>query len=133
MLFMVTAGCSLQWTAVAAAIGPSSLIVWVLGGFGMFLPLSVCVVVLAARYPDEGGLYVWSKRAFGPLAGFLTGWTYWASTLPYFPALLYFAAGNAAFIAGSHATALTRAPAYFIAVALAGLTLATVVNVYGLE
>ena len=55
---------------------------------------------LSSRYPEEGGLYVWSKRAFGPFAAFLTGWTYWGSNLPYFPALLYFAAANALFIGG---------------------------------
>ena len=27
-LFMVTAGCSVQWATTAAAAGPSSLIVW---------------------------------------------------------------------------------------------------------
>jgi hypothetical protein len=29
-LFMVTASCTLQWTAAAAAIGPSSLVIWLL-------------------------------------------------------------------------------------------------------
>jgi amino acid transporter len=132
-LFFVVACSNLQWVATAAATGASAIVVWIIGGLAMFAPLSIAVVFLSSHHPDEGGLYVWSKRAFGPFAGFLTGWTYWASTLPYFPALLYFAAGNAAFVAGSHATALTHAPVYFIAVALAGLTLATVVNVYGLE
>jgi len=132
-LFFVVASSNLQWVATAAATGASAIVVWIIGGLAMFAPLAIAVVFLSSHHPDEGGLYVWSKRAFGPLAGFLTGWTYWASTLPYFPALLYFAAGNAAFIAGSHATALTHAPAYFIAVALAGLTMATIVNVYGLE
>ena len=34
-LFLVTAGCTLQWTATAAAIGPNSLLVWLLGGLTM--------------------------------------------------------------------------------------------------
>jgi hypothetical protein len=55
-LFMVTAGCSLQWTATAAATGPSSLIVWLFGVIGMFLPISVSVVFLSAAYPEEDGL-----------------------------------------------------------------------------
>ena len=55
-LFMVTAGCSLQWTATAAATGPSSLIVWLFGVVGMFLPISISVVFLSAAYPEEGGL-----------------------------------------------------------------------------
>ncbi|HYL26839.1 MAG TPA: APC family permease [Candidatus Nitrosotalea sp.] len=133
VLFFVVAGSNLQWVATAAAAGASSIPVWIIGGFAMFLPLSIAVVFLASQIPDEGGLYVWSKRAFGPFAGFITGWTYWASNLPYFPALLYFAAGNALFISGSNGGPLSASPAYFIVVALAGLTLATVVNVYGLQ
>ncbi|MGA8533119.1 MAG: APC family permease [Candidatus Tumulicola sp.] len=132
-LFFVVAGSNLQWVATAAAAGPSSLVVWVLGAFAMFVPLSICVVYLTSRYPEEGGMYVWSKRAFGPFAGFFTGWTYWASNLPYFPALLYFAAGNALFASGSNGGALGLSPWYFIGVSIFGLTLATVVNVLGLD
>lgn len=133
VLFFVVAGSNLQWVATAAAAGPSSLAVWLIGCLAMFVPLSIAVVFLSAHYPDEGGLYVWSKRAFGPLAGFITGWMYWASNLPYFPALLYFAAGNALFIAGARGRMLSASPLYFIAVALSGLTIATLTNVYGLR
>jgi glutamate:GABA antiporter len=133
VLFFVVAGSNLQWVATAAAAGPSSLPVWLIGCLAMFVPLAIAVVFLSSHLPDEGGLYVWSKRAFGPFAGFITGWTYWASNLPYLPALLYFAAGNALFIGGTNGGALSGSPAYFIAVALAGLALATIVNVYGLQ
>ncbi len=133
VLFFVVAGSNLQWVATAAAAGASSIPVWAIGILAMFAPLSIAVVFLSSHYPDEGGLYVWSKRAFGPFAGFITGWTYWTSNLPYFPALLYFAAGNALFIGGSNGGALSASPAYFIAVAIAGLALATIVNIYGLQ
>ena len=133
VLFFVVAGSNLQWVATAAAAGPSSVGVWILGGLAMFVPLAICVVSLTQRYPDEGGLYVWSKRAFGPFAGFFTGWTYWTSNLPYFSALLYFAAGNALFISGGSGGAWALSPWYFIGVALFGLTLATVVNVLGFD
>ncbi len=133
VLFFIVASANLQWVAAAAAAGPSSLSVWLIGGAAMFVPLAVVVVSLSRRYPEEGGLYVWSQRAFGPFAGFITGWTYWASNLPYFPALLYFAAGNALFMAGSRAGALHAGPRYFIAFSFAGLSLATVVNLYGLR
>jgi glutamate:GABA antiporter len=133
VLFFVVAGSNLQWVATAAAAGASSIPIWILGCFAMFVPLSIAVVFLSSHHPDEGGMYVWSKVAFGPFAGFITGWTYWASNLPYFPALLYFAAGNALFIGGTNGGALSGSPFYFIAVSIAGLALATVVNVYGLE
>jgi amino acid transporter len=133
ILFFVVAGSNLQWVATAAAAGPSSIVVWVIGCLAMFVPLSICVVYLTSRHPDEGGMYVWSKRAFGPFAGFFTGWTYWTSNLPYFSALLYFAAGNALFVSGGSGGALALSPWYFIGVAIFGLTLATVVNILGLD
>lgn len=133
VLFFVVAGSNLQWVATAAADGASSIPVWLIGALAMFAPLSIAVVFLASQYPDEGGMYVWAKRAFGPFAGFITGWTYWASNLPYFPALLYFAAGNALYIAGAKGGSFSASPPYFITFAIAGLTLATVVNIYGLQ
>lgn len=133
VLFFVVAGSNLQWVAAAAAAGPSSLSIWLIGCAAMFVPLSIAVIFLSRLIPDEGGLYVWSKRAFGPFAGFMTGWMYWASNLPYFPALLYFAAGNALYVGGSRGSALAAAPLYFITFALFGLTLAAVLNIYGLR
>src|ERR1700719_2263632 len=112
-LFFVIVCSNLQWVATAAAAGPSSLPVWLAGVLAMFLPLSICVVYLSAHYPEEGGFYVWSKRAFGPFAGFVTGWMYWTSNLPYFPALLYFLAGNALFI-GHGSGSYGDTPLYFI-------------------
>jgi len=131
-LFFVVATTNLQWIATAAAGGPSSLVVWVIGGLALFVPLAIAVVFLSSRYPEAGGLYAWSKRAFGPAAGFMTGWTYWTGTVIYFPGLLYFTAGNALYLGGS-ASAAHGSPAYYIVAALAALTIATIVNIVGLE
>jgi amino acid transporter len=130
-LFMVTAGCTLQWTATAAATGPSSLIVWVFGGIGMFLPIGVSVVFLSSRYPDEGGLYAWSKRAFGPFAGFMTGWAYWSGTLAFLPSVLYFIAGSA-LLSSPRISSADATPAYFITFSVVTLFVTAVLNVRGL-
>jgi amino acid transporter len=133
LLFLVTAGTNLQWVATAAAGGASSLFVWLIGVLVMLLPLGLCVASMASRHPEEGGLYVWTKIAFGDFAGFLTGWAYWMSNLPYFPAVLYFAAGNLLYAGGDRWTGLSGSAPYFIAVSLAGLAFATFVNLVGLE
>jgi len=132
-LFFVVACTNLQWVATAAAAGASSLPVWLIGCAAMFVPLSIVVMHLSRRFPDEGGMYVWSKRAFGPFGAFITGWTYWCSNLPYFPALLYFTAGNALFIAGGRAAGLEASPSYYITVSLIAFAVATLVNVFGLD
>jgi len=133
VLLFVTTGTNLQWVAAAGAAGPSALTIWVLGAFAMFIPLAACVIEMTSRHPEEGGLYVWSRTAFGPFAGFITGWTYWCSNLPYFPGLLYFAAGNLLFVGGERMRALSTSGAYFIGFSLFGLALATLLNVFGLE
>ena len=133
VLYLITTGINLQWVATAAAAGPSSIAVWLLAFVVMAVPLSFTVVEMSSRYPQEGGMYVWSKRAFGDFAAFMTGWTYWMSNLPYFPGVLYFAAGNALYIAGDRLRGLSGSPAYFIIAALVGLALGLVPNFFGLQ
>jgi amino acid transporter len=132
-LYYSVTGFSLRWIATAAAAGPSSLVIWVIAALGFFVPLVFSVLELSSRYPEEGGIYVWSKRAFGPFAAFITGWTYWGSNLPYFPGLLYFGAANVLFIGGPSWQSLTSNSTYFIAVATVGLTIAVTMNVVGLN
>ena len=38
------------------------------------LPTALMVGELASALPEEGGYYVWVKRALGPFAGFVEGW-----------------------------------------------------------
>ena len=132
-LFYIVTGFSLRWIATAAAAGPSALVIWVIAALGLFLPLVLTVLELSSRYPEEGGVYVWSKQAFGPFAAFITGWTYWGSNLPYFPGLLYFAAANALYIGGPSWQALSANSTYFIVISTIGLAVAVTMNVVGLN
>jgi amino acid transporter len=133
LLFYVVTVFSLRWIATAATIGPSALVVWVIAAVGLFLPLVFTVLELSARYPDEGGIYVWAKVAFGPLAGFMSAWTYWTANLPYFPGLLYFAAGNLLFVGGAGWQSLSTNSTYFIVFSLLALAGALVMNIVGLD
>jgi amino acid transporter len=131
LLYYVVTGFSLRWVAVAAAAGPSSLVIWIIAALGFFVPLVFCVLELSSRYPEEGGIYVWSKRAFGPFAAFITGWTYWGSNLPYLPGLLYYAAANALFMGGPAWQSWSSNSTYFIAVSMTGLAVTVAMNVVG--
>jgi glutamate:GABA antiporter len=132
VLFLVAAVVGLRWITTAAAAGPSSLVVWAVAFAAFFVPLAVTVIDLSRRYPEEGGLYVWVKHAFGDFAGFVAGWMYWCSNLVYLPGLLYFSAANALYIGGSSWQSLSASAPYFIAVSLGGLGLALWLNVVGL-
>ncbi|HEY4960705.1 MAG TPA: APC family permease [Terriglobales bacterium] len=133
VMFYVVTTLSLRWIPVAASVGPSSIVIWIVGLLTIFVPLALCVMELSSRYPQEGGLYLWTKRAFGDFPAFLTGWIYWTSNLPYFPAVLYFAASNALYVGGTRWNAWQVSPAYFIGFSFFGVGLALGLNVVGLN
>jgi len=133
LLFYVVTGVSLRWIATAAAAGPSSIVIWIGAWLAFYTPLALSVIELSSRYPNEGGLYVWSKRAFGDFSGFMAAWTYWTSNLPYFPAVLYFAASNILFMRQAQWSHLSANPNFYIVFALVTLAAATLLNVVGLD
>src|SRR3984957_11091648 len=128
VLFYVVTGVSLRWIATAAAAGPSSIVIWIGAWLTFYTPLALSVIELSSRYPNEGGLYVWSKRAFGDFSGFMAAWTYWTSNLPYFPAVLYFAASNILFVRQAQWAHLSSNATFYIAFALVALAVATFLN-----
>lgn len=132
-LFYVVVSLGLRWTATAAAAGPSILVVWIAGLIFFFIPLAATVMELSERYPQEGGIYVWSREAFGDFAGFITAWTYWMSNLPYFAGALYFGAASALLAFGPRAQTLAANPLYFITFAVVALTVVTLLNIRGIE
>jgi amino acid transporter len=133
VLFYVITGISLRWIATAAAAGPSSIVIWIGAWLCFYTPLALSVLELSSRYPNEGGLYVWSKRAFGDFSGFMSAWTYWTSNLPYFPAVLYFAASNVLFMRQSAWEHLSKNATFYIVFSLLTLSAATLMNVVGLD
>jgi amino acid transporter len=133
ILFYLVTVMSLRWIATAAAAGPSSIVIWIAGCVAYFVPLVFCTLELSSRYPEEGGIYIWTKRAFGEAAGFMTGWLYWAANFVYYPGLLYFAAGNSLFIGGDRWQHLANNRIYFIVFALGGLALGLALNIVGLN
>jgi amino acid transporter len=132
-LFYVVSGLSVRWTAMAAAAGPSVLVVWVAALTCFFVPLAASVMELSSRHPDEGGLYVWTREAFGGFSGFIAAWTYWMSNLPYFPGVLYFGAASVLFAFGARGQALAASPGYYVAFAVTWLGIITLLNIRGVD
>jgi glutamate:GABA antiporter len=133
VLFNIAAIVALRWLSMAAQIGPSSLVMWLLGLIGFFIPLALAVLELSARVPGEGGLYLWSKTAFGDMHGFIAGWTYWISNLTYLPSMLLFSAGIFLHIGGSQWQAHSNDSHYNLVYCLLVLWTATLLGVIGLE
>ena len=131
VLMNVVAVVGLRWIARGARAGPPSVTLWMLAWIAFFVPLAVSVSSLARRYPDQGGVYVWVRRACGPTHGFICGWCLWVNNLFYFPSVLLFGAAN--FAAMGNWQALGASRWYSIAFVLAGIWLTAGINVVGLR
>jgi glutamate:GABA antiporter len=133
LLFNIAAVLGPRWIAAAAHNGTSSISLWVLAAILFFLPTALIVAELSTRFPHEGGLYIWSKEAFGEFHGFLAGWTYWVYTFFYFPGLLFASAAMAAYVGGGRGAPLAQDRVFLLIVSIAMLSLAVWLNIIGLN
>jgi glutamate:GABA antiporter len=88
VLWNIVTVVGFRWVAVAAHTGPGSLLLWISAGLLFFVPSALVITGLSRRYPEEGGLYVWTRELFGPWHGFFCGACYFLSNLFYLPTLL---------------------------------------------
>lgn len=98
VLMNIAAIIGLRWLPIAAGYGASAISLWVLAALLFFIPLGLVSTELATAWPDEGGLYVWTKHAYGERPAFLVSWFYWINSFFYLPSLLTFIAVTLAFL-----------------------------------
>ena len=67
----------LSWVGVAAKLGPSHVVYWLLAVVLFYAPSAVVVIHLVGKMPLEGGLYQWAKIGFSDRMGFLVAWNLW--------------------------------------------------------
>jgi amino acid transporter len=128
----IVAVVGLRWIARSARVGAPSVTLWILAWLLFFLPLAAAVIELSSRYPEQGGLYAWTRRAFGPVHGFICGWCLWVNNLFYFPSLLLFAAANLLLLFGPAFGGLADTRAYSVSFVLIVLWALVGVNIIGL-
>ncbi|HUL79841.1 MAG TPA: amino acid permease [Vicinamibacteria bacterium] len=85
--------------ASLAPHGRSSLVGWLFTATGALL-LATVFAALSRAFPKDGGPYVFTRAAFGELAGFVVAWGYWVSVW----------VGNAAIATGAVSYTSTLAP-----------------------
>ena len=92
-LFTVCAILVIDQLAAAASIGTSSIFWWVFTLFLFFIPYALISAELGAAYPEEGGIYAWVRRAYGPRWGARTSWLYWINVALWMPSVYVLFAG----------------------------------------
>ncbi len=127
-LFAITCIVGTRWIAAAAHAGPGSVTLWLLTAVFFVVPLAFAVASLAVKYPQSGGLYLWTRNDFGPSHGFICFWLYWMSLAVWFPsaALFYMSAAL-------HAVGLPVTRPYVLPAALAAILVALGTNLVGMK
>ena len=129
--FLIAALVNLNSVPVVANAGPVALVLWVAGFFLFFIPQAIAVLEFSKRAPQEGGIYVWNKKAWGDFHGFVSGWAYWVNNIFYVPTLLFYIIGFILYIGGSKTASLATNPFFMMSVSLALLWIITYLNIRG--
>ncbi len=62
----IVAVVGLRWISRSARLGAPSVSLWILAWVVFAIPLAVALIELSSRHPEQGGIYAWVRRAFGP-------------------------------------------------------------------
>ena len=133
VFFDICAIISLRWIAAAAHAGPGSLVLWLIAAIFFFLPSAVIVAGLSRLFPEEGGIYIWTKRAFGDQHAFLCGWFYFISTVLYLPSLTLAGISMTAYAFGDLGQSFEVNRAFAVPVTLVVLWAAFAANFFGIK
>ncbi|MEE4219184.1 MAG: APC family permease [Xanthomonadales bacterium] len=85
VLYVISALLFLDQLTAAASVGPQSIFWLLLIALIYVTPYIMIVTELATAYPNEGGIYDWVMRAFGPKAGAHISWLYWINMMLFVP------------------------------------------------
>jgi glutamate:GABA antiporter len=93
-LFAVSAMITLDTVATSSALGVESITLFVLFAAIFFLPYGLITAELGSGWPEEGGIYVWVREAYGQRWGTFTAWLYWVNVAYWAPAVFVIFAGT---------------------------------------
>src|SRR5256884_5747677 len=133
ILFNLVAVLGLRHLGTTAKFGPGSLLMWLIAAVFFFIPQGLAVMELSSRFPKEGGIYFWTKRALGEGHGVLCGWCNWFNNVLYYPNLLISAAVIATFIFEKSDSGLSASCAYVLPMTLCALGIAVLIHIVGVS
>jgi glutamate:GABA antiporter len=118
---------------MAAQMGAGSVVLWVLATIFFFVPSAFAIARLSSRFPETGGIYIWTRATFGEWHSFLCFWIYWLSFAFVFTTALLSCASMTVYAFGSRWVYLAEDRTVVFGVAATALVLSIGANVIGLQ
>src|SRR5450432_4035121 len=131
MQILIVFGAS--WTGTAAHQAGTHVSFWLTGALFLFLPVAAVVQYCVQIWPQEGGVYQWTRHAFGPFAGFLSAWNLGAWVLLIVSSLGVYTASGISYALGPHAAWMAESHAVISGLNVSLFALILLVSVQGLR
>lgn len=131
LVCLIVAGIdSIRNLPAQALFGSSLIFFFLLSAFVFLIPVSLIAAELSSRYPEEGGIFHWVRHAFGDKIGMLAIWLQWVNTVVWYPTILSFIAGTAAYLINP---ALAQNKIFLASVILIAFWGLTLINLRGIQ
>ena len=129
MINIAAIGSVKNWP-LTAEYGLSAASYLILAALIFFLPLALVTAELATTWPENGGIFIWVKKAFGHRTGFLAIWLFWLLNVIWYPTLLSFLAAAIAYLFNPE---LASKPSFTLPIILVCFWMATFANLCGMK
>lgn len=120
---------SIRNLPASALFGSALIFFFIFSALTFLLPSALVSAELSANV-GEGGIYHWVRLAFGERIGFLAIWLQWINNIVWFPTILSFLAGTAAYLINPN---LAQHAWYLVSAILIVFWTLTIVNLRGIR
>lgn len=94
ILFSVCSIVVLDTVGSSSAMGVQGIVLWIIGVILFFVPYGLVSSELGSSWPKAGGIYVWTKLAFGDFSSSMVSWLYWINVVYWMPSVYVAFAGT---------------------------------------
>ncbi len=130
VLLIVAAIDSIRNLPASALFGSALIFFFIFSAIVFLIPTSLVAAELSATFPEKGGVYHWVKTAFGEKWAMVAIWLQWINTMVWYPTILSFIAGTAAYLINPD---LAQNKVYLISCILVVFWGITLVNLKGIH
>lgn len=130
VLLIIAAIDSIRNLPSAALFGSALIFFFIFSAIIFLIPTSLVAAELSAAYPEKGGVYHWVNTAFGEKWAMAAIWLQWINTMAWYPTILSFIAGTAAYCINPE---LAQNKAYLVTTILIVFWGLTFVNMRGIH
>jgi amino acid transporter len=130
VLLVVAAIDSIRNFPSMAIFGSSLVFFFAFAALFFLIPISLVSAELSSRYAEEGGVFHWVRHAFGKRIAVLAVWLQWINTMVWYPTILSFIAGTAAYLVDP---TLAENKGFLVSVVLVVFWSLTLLNLKGIQ